>query len=40
LLVLLRYQDVEKKNFDWAINGRNTIVLLNLRLGGIEFSFV
>ena len=30
----------QKKNFDWAINGGDTIVQLNARLSGINFSLV
>ncbi len=29
-----------KNFFDWAMNGGDTIILLSLRLGGIEFSLV
>ncbi len=30
----------QKKNFDWAMNGGDTIISLSLRLRGIEFSLV
>ncbi len=40
LLVILKYEGFVKFFFDWAMNGRDMIVPLSLRLRGIEFSLV
>ena len=40
LLVMPKYKDFTKKNFDQAIIGGDTIFPLSLRLSGIEFSLV
>ncbi len=40
LLVMSKYSDFTKKNFNQAIIGGDTIFPLSLRLSGIEFSLV
>ncbi len=40
LLVMFKYKGFVKNFFDWAIDGRDTIIPLSLRLGRIKFSLV